>query len=80
VRVIERGSILEVRDNPGCLWTFGVCFVGSGTLVIFLVLFAENRNEVPLAGLVVALMIGLAHLAGAGRVRPRQRPGTGDDT
>lgn len=75
MRVTDRGTTLVVEDTPGCLWMFGTWFVVAGLIVLLMPFIASNRNEMPLWGKLLALLMG-AISAAVGVVAIRRSPTT----
>ena len=64
MRLIERGTSIEVRDTPGCLWLLGVWFVAGGVLAMVMPFIATNRDALGWGAKAVVIAIGLGVLAG----------------
>lgn len=62
MRITERGDSLVLDDTPGCLWLFGLLFVGSGSLALSTPFVAANRHAVGWRVNALAAVIGLVHL------------------
>ena len=63
MRLTERGDRLVVSSTPGCLWLFGLWFVGGGALAVCAAFFATNAHEVSWWARLAALGAGVAALA-----------------
>ena len=64
MRLIERGTSIEVRDTPGCLWLLGAWFIAGGALAIAMPFIATNRDALGWGAKAVAIVIGLGVFAG----------------
>jgi hypothetical protein len=64
MRITTAGTRLVVADTPGCVWLLGLVFVGSGTLVLTVPLFAREWSTFGWWERAAVLAIGVGHLGG----------------
>ena len=75
MRLTESPGRLVLSDTPGCIWVLGLAFVGSGTLVLTVPVFAPEWATFVWWERLAVLAIGASHLA-AGLWTIRLHPAT----
>ena len=64
MKITETSGRMVVTDTPGCLWLFGLAFIGSGTLVLTVPFLGREWPSFHLWERAAVVVIALSHLAG----------------